>query len=300
MPNLRSLSLSGCADRGRSVDPSGLLTTTLTHLSLTNTALYPEFLRLRALTGLTLRNRRLDLHRNTLLEFLEENRSLERATLDIKFTHLHLRASWARPVTIVNRLRYLSMRCSNAVDSKALLSGMALRKGAHLEISCHDQDGGLNDVLPGVPVVRFSNLMSPTFMEYQSCSRSIRLLRPNGNFSFENPISSDDPFVESPLLSLDNIRELHLRHRTMKEGSQPLNPLVFRPSFFPALRTLAVDYETEFHTSSPLCSQSRLLLPHRKPLHSWIAISPIVLWRNLRGLLPAARRPIQCGRHRQL
>ena len=243
-PNLRSLSLFGCPDRGRSADPSGLLTTTLTHLSLTDTPLYPEFLRLRALTDLTLRNHRFDLHRNTLLEFLEENRSLERATLEIKFTHLHLRASWARPAVIMNRLRYLSMRCSNTMDNKALLSGIAIRRGVHLEISCHERDGRLNDVLSGIPAVQLSNLLSSTFMEYQTCSRSIRLLGPNGNFSFENPLGLDDPFVEFPLLPLIDVRELHLRHRKMKEDSQPLNLLVLRPSFFPALKTLAVDCET--------------------------------------------------------
>jgi len=245
MPNLRSLSLSGYAsgiDPSRSLVPN--LTHLLTHLSLVSIPLYPSFLHLRSLTDLTLRNDQFILHLDTLLGFLEENRSLERATLEIRFIHFSLQVSHLRRAVDMDRLRYLSIHGGDAMNSKALISNIALRRGAHLEITCDDMDARLNDILSGIPAAQLSNLLSPTCVGYQSCSRIVWLFGPNGSFSFENPPSLDDPFAEFPLLPLTDVQELHLRHRKTKEGSRPLNLLVFRPSSFPALRILAVDCET--------------------------------------------------------
>jgi len=245
MPNLRSLSLSGCAngtDPLRMSVPS--LTHLLTHLSLINIPLYPSFLRLRTLTDLTLRNHKFILHFDTLLGFLEENRSLERATLEIRFIHSSLRVPQLHQIATMDRLRYLSIRGGDTMNTKALISSIALRRGAHLQIACDDTGARLKDILSGVPAAQLSNLQSPACMEYQSCSRIVRLSGPNGSFSFENPPNLDDPFTELPLLHLTDVQELHLRHRGTKEGPRPPNPPVFRPSFFPALRTFAVDCET--------------------------------------------------------
>ena len=245
MPNLRSLSLSGYAsetDPSRSLVPN--LTCLLTHLSLISIPLYPSFLRLKTLTDLTLRNDQSILHIDTLLGFLDENRSLERATLEIRFIHFSLQVSHLRRVVNMNRLRYLSIHGGDAMNSKALISNIALGSGAHLEITCDNMDTRLNDILSGIPAAQLSNLLSPTCMGYQTCSRIVWLFGPNGSFSFENPPSLDDPFIEFPLLSLTDVQEFHLRHRRTKENSRPLNLLVFRPSPFPALRILAVDCET--------------------------------------------------------
>ena len=255
-PNLRSLSFSGYtgeADPSRSLVPNP--TRRLTHLSLIGIPLYPSFLHLKTLTDLTLRNDQFILHVDTLLGFLEENRSLERATLEIRFKRFSLRVSQLRRVVDMDRLRYLSIRGGDAMNSKALISNIALRSGAHLEITCDNMDARLNDILSGIPAAQLSNLLSPTCMGYRSCGRIIRLSGPNGSFSFENPLNLDDPFAEFSLLSLTNVQELHLRHRKTKEGSRPPNLLVFRPSSFPALRTLAVDCETNVsHLFSALFS----------------------------------------------
>jgi hypothetical protein len=263
MPNLRSMSLSGSAS---GTDPSGSsvpnLTHLLTRLSLTSIPLYPSFLRLSALTDLTLRNHRFGLHLDALLGFLDENRSLERATLEIRFTHPSLRVPWLRRVANMNQLRRLSIRGGDAMNTRALISSIALQPGAHLEIACDDTNARLNDILSGIPAAQLPNLVSPTCMGYQSCSRIIRLFGPNGSFSFENPPSLDDPFAELPLLPLTDIQELHLRHRKVKEGSRPPNLLVFRSPSFPALTTLAVDCETNIsHLFSYLFSNRSPPLP---------------------------------------
>lgn len=240
MPRLRSLTLSGDAN---SVDPFGSFAPDLTYLSLTTIPLYPSFRRLRTLTVLTLRNHRFDLHITALLDFLEENRSLERVTLEIDFTHVLLRAFPLRRVVIIERLRYLSIRCNDAMDSRALISNIALPRGAYLEIACCDPDTGLNNVLIGIPAVHLPNLLSSTYMEYECWSRSIRLFGPNGGFSFENSLGLAAPFVEFLLLPTIDVQELHLRHRRAREGFQPHIPLVFPPLFFPSLKVLAVDGE---------------------------------------------------------
>lgn len=76
MPNLQSLSLSGPGDpyRASSADPFGPFTPTLRCLSLFTVPLYPSLLRLRALTKLVLYDVQFDVHLDTLLDFLEENR----------------------------------------------------------------------------------------------------------------------------------------------------------------------------------------------------------------------------------
>ena len=77
-------------------------------------------------------------------------------------------------------------------------------------------------------------------MEYEfSFGRRIRLLGPNGSFSFQESYSGDArPFIEFPLLSLTNVREFHLKQVS---GS---NWGTFDPSFLPALETFAVDCKT--------------------------------------------------------
>ena len=240
MLGLRSLTLSGDTspiDLFRSFAPN------LTYLSLTTIPLYPSFLCLTTLTHLTLRNYQFDLHIDILLDFLQDNRSLERVTLDIEFIHVLLRVSPPRRVVIIDQLRYLSIRCSDAMDNRVLISKIALPRGGHLEIACHDRDNGLNDILVGIPAVQLPNLLPSTHMEYECWGRSVRLFGPNGGFSFENPLSLAAPFVEFLLLPTIDVQELHLRHRGAREGFQSPLPLVFPPLFFPSLKVFAIDGE---------------------------------------------------------
>ena len=245
-PNLRSLTLRTTRIEGdQSVDPFESLASTLRCLSLNHFPLYPSFLRLTSLTELDLTDYRFNLHIDTLLNFLKENHSLDTATLRIRFAESSLRNSQLC-AAIRNRLRYLSIRCSDAMDGKALVSGIALRRGAHLEIDHYSSDGTLGGILSGVSAKHLSNLSSPTFMECRSHSQFIRLFGPNGTFSFKSLHGLEDPFSEFTLLPLPftNIRELRLVHRRSGRTPFPLKPTVFHPPFFPALETLAVDCET--------------------------------------------------------
>jgi len=87
MFNLRSLTLE--LDYAESwdtlVDPFESLTHTLESLELINVPLSPSLLAHGSLTRLTPHNNQFDLPLDTLLNFLEENRSLTSADLRIKF-----------------------------------------------------------------------------------------------------------------------------------------------------------------------------------------------------------------------
>ena len=243
-PNLRSLTLS--APLNLSLDWSdelfGPLASTLTNLVLFNVPIYPSFLRLRTLTDLTLRYCKFNLHIDTLLEFLEGNSSLEHVTLDIQFAHSSLRTS-RRQAAIGNRILSLSIRSYDATDSKALISNIAVQRGAHLEVTLYDRNVGSFDVHSVITAAHLLNTRSPTFMEYCPDNRRVRLLGPNGSFSSSCHSPSGTPFVELALLPLAHIRELRLARCPLKSWTSRPHPLVFPPLSFPALEKLVVERE---------------------------------------------------------
>ena len=260
-PNLQSLKIvkSGNPDLRRSADPFEWSAHSLRHLTLEQVPLYPSFLNLRALTTLSLTNHDFDHHLDTVLDFLEENHSLESVTLWVRFKTPALRSSRRRS-PVKNQLRHLSVPCFEATQTQALISNIALQRGAHLEIAYCGRDARLKEILTGISTAHLSNLPSPTFIEYQIHRREIQLSGSNGRFSFVGPPSLGDPFVELPILPLANIRELRLRHRR-SERVTSLIPSTLPLSFFPALETLAVECET----STPYLLFSLLSKPSSSP-----------------------------------
>ena len=240
MPNLRKLVLSSnfvrtCQDV--STDPFGTSPLALTHLSLSSLPLYPSLRRLTTLTNLSLRNHRFDLHIDTLLGFLEANRALEHASLDVQLTRP---AFWdpRDEVGIGNKLQSLSICSTDAAESNALISRIPLQKGARLEINPRDQNAGLIEVLSGISLTHLSNLQSPTSMEYRPDHRSIQLLGPNGSFVFHG----DPHFAEFPLFQLASIKSFHLVRRPLRPTDVQTR-VAFPPLALQALETLAIERE---------------------------------------------------------
>ena len=261
MPNLQSFTLlaGGGVGWDRSIDPFESFPPTLRCLKLLGISLHPSLLGLKTLTELDLRNRRCNLRLDTLLDFLEENRSLERVILNLKFDEPSLRSSWRR-VAIRNRLRYLEITCFDAMDGQVLISSIALSKGAELAFFCYPSSGispTVDDVLSGISTTHLSNLQSPTFMEYRVYEpRTIQLLGPNGTAKFSSPFGSGIPFAEFPRLPLTDVRRLHVDTCRGESILPPPGLALFHhlPSF-PALETLTIECYTDLSCLlSPLFS----------------------------------------------
>ena len=259
MINLRSLTLTdgGVGDWDRSVDPFKS-SCSLRYLKLGGIPLYPSFLNLRTLTVLDLFDYECGLHLDTFLDFLEENCSLVEVTIRIRFVEPPLR-SLQRRAPFRNQLRCLRITCYDAIDGQALVSGIALSKGAKLVINCRANSRlavGVNDVLSNIPTTHLSNLLSPTIMVYRVHLREVRLLGPNGTSTFTSNSNSDTPFAEFPHLPLADIRRFHLDVRGWKFIQPSPGPAVFHHlSSFPALEMLTIECNTDLaHLLFPLLS----------------------------------------------
>ena len=219
MPSLRSLTLEA-GDWGQHIDPLDFSAAhTLKELSLHSVPLYPSILNFRTLTKFSLVDYHFDLHLDVLLGFLEQNQSLESATLCIGFGQPSLHNS-QRQTPIENRLLHLSINCDETAAGRALISNIALQRGAALEIRCRRPEISLTAMLSGVSIAHLRNLSSPTFMEYQTFPRAIRLVGPDGSFSYSGIYSSEGTFRDFPVLPLDNIRELRLKHRASRAPTE--------------------------------------------------------------------------------
>jgi hypothetical protein len=157
------------------------------------------------------------------------------------------------------------------MDGQALISSIALSKGAELAFSCRPSGGisvTVDDALSGISITHLSNLLSSTFMEYRVNPRTVRLLGPNGTAKFYSPLGSGTPFVEFPQLPLSNIRRLRLDTCRWKSIRPPQDPAVFHHlSSFPALETLTIECDTDLsHLLSPLFSN-----PSSSPLLETLA-----------------------------
>ena len=240
-PALRSLGLA-YDDNGPlwnpSADPFESFPDTLTSLSLRDIPLYPSLLKLRTLTELSLRYHRVYPPLDILLDILGRNRSLESVHLVINFEGIPTGIPQRRAV-IMDRLQCLSITCRNAMVTRILISNVSLRRGAHLEIIFRGPhtESGFDDTLSDISSTHLSNLLSPSFMEYKSSPRVVRLIGPNGSFSYNHHCYTGVPFEEFPVLPLTNVQELRLAH------SEPY--IVFHPSSFPALEILTIQCNTD-------------------------------------------------------
>ena len=244
MPSLRSLKLSPIDGENwdRSIDPFKSPIPALEHLVLEDIPLYPSLLRLATLTELTITHEIVqpDFYLDTLLDFLEGNPALERATLGIPLTDPPL-PSLRRQTTIRNQLRYLLIS-ANKLDAQALISSIPLQRGADLGIYLEDE-GALNDFLPDISTAHLSNPSSPTFFQLQHGPRAelITLDGPGGRLSLGGiSLGLGVSFTDLAVLPLANVREVRLYYRKAKRTTTS-KPPVFSPSYFPALEILTVD-----------------------------------------------------------
>ena len=249
MPNLRSLYLTEpvLVNPNQSVDSFDLnpTHTALTELTLCGFPLVPSILGFTTLTEFVLLDRDFQLHIGVLLNFLEKNHSLKRATLMTRIAepspgHSH------RKTPIGNGLEHLSISCNETANIRALVSSIALQRGGALEILPFGSGARLADMISGISTNHLLNLSSPVFMEYEPFPRKIRLAGPNGSFLYKCTSTKEAPLGEFPLLPLANIRKLCLKCH----GSEIVEP--FRLLLFPSLEVLAVSGSSGASLLSPV------------------------------------------------
>ena len=139
------------------------------------------------------------------------------------------------------------------MTARTVISSIPLRRGPDLDITFPDEDTGLglNETLSDISTTHLLNLLSPTLMEYRSSTRKIRLIGPNGRFSYTHEEPPVPPFTEFSVLPLTAVQELRLAH------SDP--SVVFHPSSLPALETLTIKCDTDIsHLFSALFPDSSL------------------------------------------
>ena len=281
MINLRSLTLLCRSDRLIPADgyPLEPFNYTLRHLELDTIPLYPCFLNLRTLTGFVLFDYHFNTHLDTLLDFLEENRSLTSVELRIRFEEPSLRSS-RRRAPLGNQLQSLRITGFDAIDSQALISSIALSEGAKLEFTCQrGHSVEIIDVLSNISTTHLSNLSSPTFMRYRVSSRAIVLLGPNGAASFVSHSRLGNQFVEFPRLPLASIRQFHLNAREWKPIGDP--GVFYHLSSFPALKSFIIECKTDLlHFLSALFSN-----PTASPSLNTLAFMDCVLTEGFMKLL---------------
>ena len=253
MPNLRSLTLmrhpllSWQLLQDGHIDSLGPLPPALKRLTLSEIPLCLSFLRLRSLTRLTLSDRQFKLHLDTLLDFLEENDSLERAALGILFADPSL-WSLRRRGPIKNRLRHPTINWCCSTSARFLISSIPLQRGGHLQIinptTSESRDPPkLKDILSQDLMAHLSNLSPFNSMDCLSEPRTIKLFGPNGGFSYDEIyLIQRVNFHELSPLPLNDVRQFRFRYRSLSLAY--LRPPAFSPSLFPTLEILVVNIRT--------------------------------------------------------
>lgn len=113
-----------------------------------NIPLVTSILDLRTLTKLSIFDEKFQLHIDTLLKILENNRSLESASFMIRFAEPSLCHS-RRQVLVENKLQHLLISSDDVRKIRALISNIALRQVGALEIHQAGNNVGLTPVLSG-------------------------------------------------------------------------------------------------------------------------------------------------------
>ena len=282
MPRLESLELNSQAifDEDWSINPFEAFTFPLKSLSLSGIPLYPPLVKIRTLTELTLLYLEpLPLPLDAFLDFLEGNHSLKSADLDLTFAEPHPRNPQRR---ILNQLQYLSVKFMEPMHTRALITSMPLRRGAHLKIFLENGIAAMSEIGPDLLAAHLSNPLSPTFFQfkYKQYKMGILLRGPGGELSIKWRPNPEYPFPDFHWFPLANVREFRLCHFGTAEGTV-LDPPVFHPPLFPSLEALTIQCSPEYKTNVRQVLATLLSNPTSSPLLKTLAFLNCALSEEL-------------------
>ena len=247
MPNLTSLELQQTIEPATSSPmdeaspPIFQNVAKLVSLRLTRTPLYPAVFRITSLKELKLLGYTNSFLFGKLIGFLDSNPELEFVVLDIQFTPGSVETAPARKITLP-RLQHLSITCSNAIDSRGLLSCVSLPRGVHLEVEFTrpDQHARLGSFLPSPPAP-IQDLLAPgTSIKTRVTLHELRLFGNGSVFTFRPPSALLGVHPELSLFPSATIRELYTHIHPLK-----FYDISVMLELLPALETLAFS-KTDF------------------------------------------------------
>ena len=216
MPNLTSLELQQIIEPAESSPmdeaspPIFQNLAKLESLRLTRTPLYPAVFRITSLKELKLLGYTSPFHFRTLIRFLDSNPELELVALDIQFAPGSVETAPARKTTLPH-LQHLSITCSNAIDSRGLLSCISLPRGVHIEVEFTrlDQHARLGSFLPSPPTP-IQDLLAPvTSIKTRVTLHELRVFGNGSVSAFRPPSALLDIHPELSLFPNATVRELY-------------------------------------------------------------------------------------------
>ena len=147
----------------------------------------------------------------TLVGFLRSNIDLECLILDVQFITDSVETAPARKVTLP-RLQHLSITCSNAIDSKGLLSCITLPRGVNIEVIFANPGppAELSTFLPSPPTPIWELLAPITTVKTKKIPWELHLSSNGSVFTFrapDAPLTISEMFVLFPTTL---VRELHI------------------------------------------------------------------------------------------
>ena len=242
MPNLTSLELQQTRvpgvlfpPREAPVPPIFQSVGKLRSLNLTRTPLYPALLSITSLKELRLLRYPSQFHFGRFLGFLESNPGLELVVLGVGFVEDSVETPPSRKVTLL-RLQYLSITCSQPIDSKGLLSSIHLPHGVRLEVVFTQSDAGLSSFLPSPPTPILELLAPITTIKTQAAPQEVHLFGNDSVFTFRSEELLLDPHGELELFPSAAVRELYTSLGPYSNTEVDLSKTL---RLLPALETLA-------------------------------------------------------------
>jgi len=249
MLNLTSLELQQTTEPAESfpsnkalVPPVFQNTAKLVTLRLTRTPLYPTLFEISSLRELRLLGYTNLFDFGTFIGFLDSNLDLEYVVLDLQFIADTVETARTRKVSL-SRLRHLSITCSEAIDSKGLLSSISLPRGVNVEVifTGTDPSAKLGSFLPAPPTPIRELLAPITVMKTQLTPRVLHLFGNSSTFAFRSP--GDGAHGWLLLFSTTLIRELYVDPHPHIFGDKYLSKVMRR---LPALEILAISRAAVF------------------------------------------------------
>jgi len=246
MPNLTSLELQQMVEPAESslvggpIPPIFQNVSKLVSLRLIRTPLYPTVFKITSLKELKLGYTN-PFHFGTLIGFLDSHPALELVVLEIRFAPGSVETALTRKVTLP-RLQHLSITCSNAIDSKGLLSCISLPRGVHLEVEFtrSDQHARLGSFLPPPPTPIQDLLALGTTIKTRVTPHELCLFGNDSVFTFRPTSALLGVRPELSLFPSTTVRELYTHISPLRYYD-----LSVMLEMLPGLETLAFS-ETDF------------------------------------------------------